>query len=1217
MDIENKICDAIEMLVDNSIARADFDRTIQATIVSCSNAITKEYKIKYQDNTLVAYAANDAVYKKDTLVYVLVPNNDLSRQKTILGAVNKESESYLNSVNQNQTYDFIGVNVIKGGRFSLNSYYPETKVLYSYQNDDSQNLIKIDDFSVNEYIKENNTIYCSVDFQTSLPVEQQQYGNYGVIFALDFLNENSEEVITKYYSININNVQGNPYKLLQPTNQDAFFDINNEDFLRLNSISIFVKDFPNKSDSKDKADDIFISNICLQAANKMTSEELSGYSINFITPRGTAFKEDSFPDSVLPIEATVKLKGQEIDISDDNIEFYWFIEDASIKSSSQYYNIYGGSGWKCLNKKDDSGNWMSETNKIDISLLEAISKNNLIKCVAIYSGNIFNKTINIKNYTAANITIVSDTGTTFYYDQGNPLLTCLIDGEERPNYAYIWLQIDDNGITELDNNKSTYQVNIKELNSYATFKCAAIYNNITLGTGSITLTNQRTPNLDYTLKIINGDQVFKYDENGISPSSQVNDIPQVIKPLRLSLVQPNGEEIGEEILKNLKVTWNVPQNNTLIVVKENNLNSTELSFEVSKNYSYQKTNNQITASITYQEKTITASTNFLFLKDGDPGTNGTNYVCKIVPNVTDIEMAPNMIIYDTSIERLNYTPATDSQQWMRAQLWEGGDLIFDGYRSDENFDVSWTVLQNKYDYVTSDSTNLNIDQDTGKIFCDGYPSNSQNPANIIKVTITYNKSTYTAFCPIILVKNENLSYNISVEENSGFKQVIYSSDGKNPQYDKSNPFKIHLFQDNISMDDDPNITYVWNIKGVIYEDGRWVQQNLLEEYTLTDEILNKNEKRFKPSSAYDGQCVTIAVECNIAIDGNIIISIFIPIYYGLNKYGLSALNGWDGNSIQASAEGGFILAPQLGAGRKEEDNSFTGLVIGEVKEGSNSKKDVGLIGYNKGQRSIFLDAETGTAAFGIANQGQVIIDPTEERALIRSGNYQEGKSGMAIDLTTPEIVYGNGNFSVNKNGELNAAIGTLGASDSSKIHIGGTQMNSYIYSGNKISMTANSEGFYLGTDGFSMGETNNGQSAFQINTKGKVAATSLTIQSGSTSSSRIELNGDDPYSQIIFYKNNFPKGYIYGGNSGIEIYGNSDLNIFGNLMQIKMTTTQLRGTTTQIYSNIFDIESETVQVKGADGRKRTAISGIYQLNTPTGRIQFQFNNGILVSAISV
>ena len=126
MDIENKICDAIEMLVDNSIARADFDRTIQATIVSCSNAITKEYKIKYQDNTLVAYAANDAVYKKDTLVYVLVPNNDLSRQKTILGAVNKESESYLNSVNQNQTYDFIGVNVIKGGRFSLKSYYPET-----------------------------------------------------------------------------------------------------------------------------------------------------------------------------------------------------------------------------------------------------------------------------------------------------------------------------------------------------------------------------------------------------------------------------------------------------------------------------------------------------------------------------------------------------------------------------------------------------------------------------------------------------------------------------------------------------------------------------------------------------------------------------------------------------------------------------------------------------------------------------------------------------------------------------------------------------------------------------------------------------------------------------------------------------------------------------------------------------------------------------------
>jgi hypothetical protein len=50
----------------------------------------------------------------------------------------------------------------------------------------------------------------------------------------------------------------------------------------------------------------------------------------------------------------------------------------------------------------------------------------------------------------------------------------------------------------------------------------------------------------------------------------------------------------------------------------------------------------------------------------------------------------------------------------------------------------------------------------------------------------------------------------------------------------------------------------------------------------------------------------------------------------LNKYGFSHLNNWDGNSIQLKEEGGFILSPQVGAGRKEDDNSFTGVVMGEA-----------------------------------------------------------------------------------------------------------------------------------------------------------------------------------------------------------------------------------------------------------------------------------------------
>jgi len=57
---------------------------------------------------------------------------------------------------------------------------------------------------------------------------------------------------------------------------------------------------------------------------------------------------------------------------------------------------------------------------------------------------------------------------------------------------------------------------------------------------------------------------------------------------------------------------------------------------------------------------------------------------------------------------------------------------------------------------------------------------------------------------------------------------------------------------------------------------------------------------------------------------------YLPIELYLNRYGMSKMNDWDGNSIKVSNDGGYILAPQVGAGHKENDNSFTGITIGEV-----------------------------------------------------------------------------------------------------------------------------------------------------------------------------------------------------------------------------------------------------------------------------------------------
>ena len=351
-----------------------------------------------------------------------------------------------------------------------------------------------------------------------------------------------------------------------------------------------------------------------------------------------------------------------------------------------------------------------------------------------------------------------------------------------------------------------------------------------------------------------------------------------------------------------------------------------------------------------------------------------------------------------------------------------------------------------------------------------------------------------------------------------------------------------------------NVDYQWDYLGEIYESKEWIPSINLEDRYLSK--LEKNQKSVKPINDFDGQCVTNALEGTILKNGNEVAYIHIPIHLYLNRYGNSAINGWDGNSVNIDEDGGFILTPQIGAGIKEKDNSFTGVVMGKVKESNAPKEDIGLLGYSKGQRSIFLDSETGSASFGVNGKGQVIIDPSSDKAIIQSGNYDEKDgSGMQIDFTTPEIKFGSKNFSVDKNGyliakgggsiagwnisdtklykekvgissdyetddslafwaggskpenskfsvsfggHLKASTATIG-SGTNKISIGQSKDNEYvsaIYSSNKNSFIADGSGFYLGTDGLSLGYSNDGISNFQVSRQGELIAKSGYIGNG-------------------------------------------------------------------------------------------------------------------------
>lgn len=145
----------------------------------------------------------------------------------------------------------------------------------------------------------------------------------------------------------------------------------------------------------------------------------------------------------------------------------------------------------------------------------------------------------------------------------------------------------------------------------------------------------------------------------------------------------------------------------------------------------------------------------------------------------------------------------------------------------------------------------------------------------------------------------------------------------------------------------------------------------------------------------------------------------------------------------------------MGAGSKNANNQFTGIVMGAVKESASSSVERGLLGYHEGQRTLFLDAETGKASFGRTGKGQIIVDPSSNNALIYGGNYINGTSGMLINLTDASIRWGNGKFSVDNAGNLYSTSGTIANWTITKDAL--TQEERSIYLGKKKTVFINNE----------------------------------------------------------------------------------------------------------------------------------------------------------------
>ena len=290
MNISDSILEAIDIVIQQRLQQLNFDNTIVCTVVDNSKREEGEYTVEYQDSVrLTAYSENKT-YLNDSKVYVLVPEGDWSKQKTILGRYKSEDENtpitYIAPSAQVATVETKSSDIV----YQLQT---QTTGIVS----DSLIILEIPDGA------EIATI--SADFQALISDILLSSGRYGLYIE----GYTSNNILDRSYTLGSVDVFGNPYNLLAPQRIEKNINIKG-----LKQLKIYAYEM----DFTEKTGYVTISNI----------SAIFGYDI--------LSREDN----------TLEIKGEEPlrynSSTDNNIErkisLFWFNKD----KNNQYLGFSDG-----------------------------------------------------------------------------------------------------------------------------------------------------------------------------------------------------------------------------------------------------------------------------------------------------------------------------------------------------------------------------------------------------------------------------------------------------------------------------------------------------------------------------------------------------------------------------------------------------------------------------------------------------------------------------------------------------------------------------------------------------------------------------------------------------------------------------------------------------------------------------------------------------------
>lgn len=466
----------------------------------------------------------------------------------------------------------------------------------------------------------------------------------------------------------------------------------------------------------------------------------------------------------------------------------------------------------------------------------------------------------------------------------------------------------------------------------------------------LTNTMIRTPTED--IEYTSGD--FDYNGDTISAIRYVDDngnAPTESSPATWAIISRKIEQLNET------------DENKKTKIGDFAVKTTEQIFRI-KDYYTSVGRNTIYCEINKGGYIYVAEITFIF---GVAGTSGTDYTLRIIPSKTAIqnEISLDAHVYDYNNQEVEITGITYS------------------FIAPNSLDKDLTPVPADFPaqfYGKSGSTiSVKVNDN---------PAPTANYYVIVKASAQIDAlNTYlTTFLP--------LSWSSDLNEYNHFEgpdKVIYSAQGSNPFYYKNNFALYSKLDKEVS-----GITWSLEVYDTQLYDSSGKETTAKKFYPSL--LVNNGLYSLKVPSMYikeNNLCRLVGKK------GNDIVWIQ-PLYIAQNAYNSPLLNAWDDKTVSIDEEGGTIMAPMIGAGKKNVDNQFSGVLMGDVKaKVDNSVALTGLYGYQNGIQTFSL-TEEGKAKFGASGSGQIQIDGSQ--GIIESGNYTvDKKTGMQIDLKEGHI----------------------------------------------------------------------------------------------------------------------------------------------------------------------------------------------------------------------